>query len=108
MELGKAIEFAQAVWPIAKVVVPALFALGWVSPAFPTRKRKDGRGRIDNEVVEKSTSLFGKINAAKDLGHKPKLSDKINLTISFLSFLFSLIAFFIMSKKSELGIREKL
>jgi len=81
MELGKAIEFAQAVWPIAKVVVPALFALGWVSPAFPTRKRKDGRGRIDNGVVEKSASLFGKINAAKDLGHKPKLSDKINLTI---------------------------
>jgi len=31
MELDKAVEFAQAVWPIARVVVPALYALGWIS-----------------------------------------------------------------------------
>ena len=49
MELDKAVEFAQAVWPIARVVVPALYALGWISPALPHRG--------DNEVVERSAKL---------------------------------------------------
>jgi len=73
MELDKAVEFAQTVWPIARVVVPALFALGWISPALPHRG--------DNEVVERSAKLKGQIDHAKELGHKPKLSDKINLAI---------------------------
>jgi len=73
MEFHSVVEFAQAVWPIARVVAPALFALGWISPAFPHRG--------DNEVVERANKLFGQILHAKELGHKPKLSDKINLTI---------------------------
>ncbi|MEK9169715.1 MAG: hypothetical protein AAB788_03145 [Patescibacteria group bacterium] len=73
MELDKAVEFAQAIWPVPRVVVPALFALGWISPTFPHRG--------DNEVVERANKLSGQILHAKELGHKSKLSDKINLTI---------------------------
>ncbi len=73
MEFDKAIQFAQAVWPIARIVAATALTYGWLSPVLPHRG--------DSYVVERSTKLKGQIDNAKALGHKPKLSDKINLTI---------------------------
>jgi len=73
MEFGEIVKFAQSVWPVAVGIGAVSYLYGWISPAVSRRQNIN--------VVERANKLRGLMNAQKELGHKPKLKNRINLAI---------------------------